>query len=73
MKHKFLVLLIKGVGLFACFAYCYFLVMAGILTYELYIKPEIAKCELKILIDHQRALLNLQQEYGELVHGDISR
>ncbi|UTZ44543.1 hypothetical protein [Vibrio campbellii] len=50
------------------------LILSGVvLAYNAYIKPELARSDLQILIDRQRELLELKQEYGELIDGDISR
>lgn len=73
MIHKLLVLLIKAVGLVVFLSFCFALFSGVLLAYDSYIKPKLAETELQILIDHQRALLKLKQEYGELIDGDISR
>ena len=73
MGHKFLVLMIKAIGVFTCLAYVYALTMTGVVAYYKYVKPQIAASELQTTINHQRALLDIKKEYGELVHDDISR
>ncbi|HCG7330427.1 hypothetical protein P3551_23070 [Vibrio parahaemolyticus] len=73
MIHKLLVLLIKVVGLVVFLSFCFALFSGVLLAYNAYIKPKLANTELQILLNHQRALLELKQEYGELVDGDISR
>ncbi|WP_217521862.1 hypothetical protein [Vibrio metschnikovii] len=73
MAHKCLVLVIKAIGVFVCFAYAYLLIFTGVIAYYKYVKPQIAESSRQVVVSHQRALLDLKKEYGELVNDDISR